>query len=189
VPARQRKVQDLLLMVQRKGFGAGVLSGLCVCVSLQMLLDLPPERTWKMGPIQSLEDFDPVFFQESFRFTQGEFTESLSIMRDLDGDLMVDDNAHPHMLKHIDKTPTDYMRCRADSALMILLRRLTRPVAWVDLQDLICGVRAALSRIFTHMVHHVSVRYGTLVSNIYIGNHSLMILPRKCTTWVLFSQT
>jgi hypothetical protein len=37
--AHQRKVQDLLLMVQRKGFGTGVLSGLCTCVFLQMLLD------------------------------------------------------------------------------------------------------------------------------------------------------
>ena len=71
---RQRKVQDLLLMVQRKGFGAGVLSDLRACVFLKMLLDLPRERTWKMGPIKRLEDFDPVFFQESFRFTQGEFT-------------------------------------------------------------------------------------------------------------------
>ncbi len=41
-------------MVQRKGFGAGVVSGLCACVFLQMLLDLPHERTWKMGPIKRL---------------------------------------------------------------------------------------------------------------------------------------
>jgi hypothetical protein len=145
-----------------------------------------------MGPIQSLEDFDPVFFQESFRFTQGEFTEFLSSMRDLDGDLLVDDNDNPRMLKYIVKTPADYMRYRADSALMILQCHLTRPTSWVDLQVLIGGVRAALSRIFTHMVHllHlVSVRYGPLVSNIYIGNHSLLILPRTCTTWVLLFQT
>jgi hypothetical protein len=121
-----------------------------------------------MGPIKRLEDFDPVFVQESFRFTQGEFTEILSIMRDFDGDLLVDDNDNPHMIKHIVKTPTDYMRCRTDRSLMILLCRLTRPTGWVDLQVLISGTRATLSRIFTHMVHLVSVRYDPLVSNIYI---------------------
>ena len=163
--ARQRNVLNLLLMVQRKGFGAGVLSGLCVCVFLKMLLDLPRERTWKMGPIKRLEDFDPVFFQESFRFTQGEFTEILSSMRDLDGDLLVDDNGDPRLLKRIGKTPADYMRCWADSVLMILLRRLARPAAWVDLQVLIGGTRTALSRIFTDMVHLVSVWYGPLVSD------------------------
>jgi hypothetical protein len=36
-------------MVQRKGFGAGVVSDLSACVFLQMLLDLPREHTWKMG--------------------------------------------------------------------------------------------------------------------------------------------
>jgi hypothetical protein len=60
------------------------------------------------------------------------------------------------------------MRCWADSALMILLRRLARPSAWVDLQGVLGGSRAALSRIFTHMVNLVWVRYGPLVSDIYI---------------------
>jgi hypothetical protein len=31
-----------------------------------MLLDMPRERTWKMGPIKRMEEFDPVFFQETF---------------------------------------------------------------------------------------------------------------------------
>jgi hypothetical protein len=47
---RTRKLQDLVFMVQRKGFGAGVVSGLRACVFLQMLLDLPRERTGKWGP-------------------------------------------------------------------------------------------------------------------------------------------
>ena len=84
---RARNLQDLVFMVQRKGLGAGVVSGLRACVFLQMLLDLPRERTWKMGPIKRMEEFDPVFFQETFRFSQGEFTEILSSMRDMDGDL------------------------------------------------------------------------------------------------------
>jgi hypothetical protein len=121
-----------------------------------------------MGPIKRLKDFDPVFFQESFRFTPGDFTEILSSMRDLDGDLLVDDNDNPRILRRIGKTPADYIRCWTDSVLMILLLRLARPVAWVDLQGLIGGSRTALSRIFTHMVHLVSVRYGPLVSDIYI---------------------
>ena len=44
-----RNLQDLVFMVERKGFGAGVVSGLRACVFLQMLLDLPRERTWEMG--------------------------------------------------------------------------------------------------------------------------------------------
>ncbi len=51
------------------------------------VVDLPRERTGAMGPIKRLEDFDPVYFRETFRFTPGEFTEILSNMRDLDGDL------------------------------------------------------------------------------------------------------
>jgi hypothetical protein len=146
---RARNLQDLVFMVQRKGLGAGVLSGLRACVFLQMLLDMPRERTWKMGPIKRMEEFDPVFFQETFRFSQGEFTEILSSMRDMDGDLLVDANGDPRLLRRIGKTPKEYMRCWADSALMILLRRLSRPSSWVSLQGELGGSRAALSRIFT----------------------------------------
>ena len=149
---RARNLQDLVFMVQRKGLGAGVLSGLRACVFLQMLLDMPRERTWKMGPIKRMEEFDPVFFQETFRFSQGEFTEILSSMRDMDGDLLVDANGDPRLLRRIGKTPKEYMRCWADSALMILLRRLSRPSSWVSLQGELGGSRAALSRIFTYMV-------------------------------------
>ena len=88
-------------MVQRKGFGAGVVSGLRACVFLQMLLDLSRELTWKMGPIKSMQEFDPIFFQETFRFSQGEFTEILNSMWDLDGDLLVDGNGDPRLLRHI----------------------------------------------------------------------------------------
>jgi hypothetical protein len=96
-----RNLQDLVFMVQRKGFGAGVVSGLRACVFLQMLLDLPRERTWKMGPIKRMQEFDPIFFQETFRFSQDEFTEILSRMRDLDGDLLVDGNGDPRLLRRI----------------------------------------------------------------------------------------
>jgi hypothetical protein len=133
-----------------------------------MLLELPRERTWKMAPIKRMEEFDPVFFQETFRFSQGEFTEILSSMRDLDGDLLVDVNGNPRLLRRIGKTPQEYMRCWSDSALMILLRRLSRPSSWVTLQGELGGSRAALSRIFTHMVDLVWTRYGSLVSDISV---------------------
>ncbi len=100
---RTRNLQDLVFMVHRKGFSAGVVSGLRVCVFLQMLLDLPRERTWKMGPIKSMQEFDPNFFQETFRFSRGEFTEILSRMRDLDGDLLVDGNDDPRLLRRIEQ--------------------------------------------------------------------------------------
>ena len=88
-------------MVQCKGFGVDVVSGLCACVFLQMLLDLSRERTWKMGPIKRMQEFDPIFLQETFRFSQGEFTEILSSMRDLHGDLLVDGNGDPRLLRRI----------------------------------------------------------------------------------------
>ena len=72
-----------------------------VGVFLQMLLDLPRERTWKMGPIKRMQEFAPIFFQETFRFSQGEFTEILSSMRDLHGDLLVDGNGDPRLLRRI----------------------------------------------------------------------------------------
>ena len=165
---RPRNLQDLVFTVQSKGFGAGVVSGLRACGFLQMLLELPHERTWKMAPIKRMEEFDPVFFQETFRFSQGEFTEILSSMRDLDGDLLVDVNGNPRLLRRIGKTPQEYMRCWSDSALMILLRRLSRPSSWVTLQGELGGSRTALSRIFTHMVDLVWTRYGSLVSDISV---------------------
>ncbi len=67
---RTRNLQDLVFMVHRKGFGSGVVSGLRACVFLQMLLDLPREITWKKGPIKRIQEFDPIFFQETFRFSQ-----------------------------------------------------------------------------------------------------------------------
>ena len=94
-------VRDLVFMVQRKGFGAVVVSGLRACVFLQTLLDLPRERTWKMGPIKRIQEFDPIFLQETFRFSQGEFTEILSSIRDLDRDLLVDGNDDPRLLRRI----------------------------------------------------------------------------------------
>ena len=153
---RPRNLQDLVFTVQSKGFGAGVVSGLRACVFLQMLLDLPRERTWKMGPIKRMEEFDPVFFQETFRFSQGEFTEILSSMRDMDGDLLVDANGDPRLLRRIGKTPKEYMRCWADSAFMIP-HRLARPSVWVDLQVVLGGSRTSLSRIFTYMLNLVWV--------------------------------
>jgi hypothetical protein len=41
---------------------------------------------------------------------------------------------------------------------MILLRRLARAAAWVDLQGVLGGSRTVLSRIFTHMLNLVWVR-------------------------------
>ena len=165
---RQRNLPHLLLMFQRKGFGAGIISTLSACGFLEMLLHLPRERTGAMGPIKRMHDFEPVLFQETFRFTQGEFTEILSSMRDLDGNLLVDHEGHARMLRRIGKKKNEYMTCWADSALMILLRRLARPAAWVDLQCVLGGSRAALSRIFTHMVHLVWARYAPLICDISI---------------------
>jgi hypothetical protein len=104
---RAHNLQDVVFMVQWKGFGAGVVSVLCVCVFLRMLLDLPHECTWKMGSIKSMEEFDPVFFQLKFRFFQGEVTEILRSIRYLDGDLLVDVNGDPRFLRRIGQTTKD----------------------------------------------------------------------------------
>ena len=106
---RPHNLQDLVFTVQSKGFGAGVVSGLRACGFLQMLLDLTHERTWKMGSIKRMEEFDPDFFQETFRFSQGELTEILSSMRDLDIDLLVDVNDNPHLLRCIGQKPQESM--------------------------------------------------------------------------------
>ena len=110
LPGLQCNLPGLFLSMQRKGFDAGVFFGLCACAFLQMLLDLP----------------------------QVEFTEILSGMRDLHGDLLVDEHGDPRLLQSIGQHPRQYMRCWADRALMILLRRLARPAAWVDLRHFSC---------------------------------------------------
>ena len=140
---RQGNLPHLLLMLQRKGFGAGIISTLSACGFLEMLLHLPRERTGAMGAIKRMHDFESVLFQETFRFTQGEFTEILSSMRDLEGNLLVDQNGDVRMLRRLGKKRGEYVRCWADSALMILLRRLARPAAWVDLQ---CVLREGFAR-------------------------------------------
>ena len=61
---RQRNLPHLLLMFQRKGFGAGIISTLSACGFLEMLLHLPRERTGAMGAIKNMHDFESVLFQE-----------------------------------------------------------------------------------------------------------------------------
>ena len=151
----QHNIPGVFLMLLRKVFGAGVVSGLCACVFLQML--------WTCHePINRMEELDDVFYQETFRFAKGEFTEILSNMRDLDGDLLVDENGNPRLLRHIGKTPREYIRCWSDNVVMILLCRLSRPPPWVDLLVVFDGSRDTLSHIFTDMVLLVWTRYGPL---------------------------
>jgi hypothetical protein len=47
---RARNLQDVVFMVQWKGFGTGVVSVLCACVFLHMLLDLLASAPGKWGP-------------------------------------------------------------------------------------------------------------------------------------------
>jgi hypothetical protein len=72
------------------------------------------------------------------------------------------------MMRRIGSSKRDYMRCWSDSALMLLFRRLSRWCALCDLQILLGGSRAGLSRVFRFMLTMVSGRYGKLVSDVKI---------------------
>ena len=119
-----------------------------------------------------MTDFDDVTFvttfQEQIRFTKAEFLLILSNTQDKNGAHLVDEAGLPVMMRRIGSRKRDYIRCWSDSALTVLLRRLSRWCALCDLQMLLGGSRSGLSRVFRFMLTMVNQRYGKLVSNVKI---------------------
>jgi hypothetical protein len=115
-----------------------------------------------------MTDFDDVTFQEQFRFTKAEFLVILRNMEDKNGAQLADEAGLPVMMRRIGSNKRDYMRCWSDSTLMFLFRSLSRWCALCDLQILLGGSRAGLSRVFRFMLTMVSGRYGKLVSDVKI---------------------
>ncbi len=72
------------------------------------------------------------------------------------------------LLRRIGKHPKDMITCWADSALLVFLRRFVRPAAWMDLQVILGGSRAELSRVFTYMMNMIYKRYAPLVRDIHV---------------------
>jgi hypothetical protein len=115
-----------------------------------------------------MDGFDEVQFKEHFRFSKAEFRVILSNMLDSDGGQLVDDVGLSVMSHRIGRKPRDFVQCWSDTALMILLRRLSRWCALCDLQILLGGSRSTISRIFRFMLTTVNQRYGDLVSNVKV---------------------
>jgi len=89
-------------------------------------------------------------------------------MLDMDDGKLVDDVGLPVMIRRIGRKSRDFVQCWSDTALMILLRRLSRWCALCDLQILLGGSRSTISRIFRFMLTTVNQRYGNLFSNIKV---------------------
>ncbi len=80
----------------------------------------------KKTALKRMTDFDDVTFQEQFRFTKAEFLVILSNMQDQNGADLADEAGLTVMMHRIGSSKRDYIRCWSDSALMVLLRRLSR---------------------------------------------------------------
>jgi hypothetical protein len=120
-------------------------------------------------------DFDPVTFKEQFRFNHAEFQELMSSLCDLDGHSLADANGNPRLLRRIGKHSKDMIACWADSALLVFLRRFSRHAAWMDLQMILGGSRAELSRIFSYMMRMLYKRYAPLVRDIHVWKEHLAL--------------
>ena len=120
-----------------------------------------------------MTDFDDVTFQEQIRFTKAEFLLILSNTQDKNGAHLLDEAGLPVMMRRIGSRKRDYIRCWSDSALMVLLRSLSRWCALCDLQILLGGSRSGLSRVFRFMVTMVSQWYDKIVSNVKFWNKYL----------------
>ena len=192
---RARKCLKLLLMAQQRSFRTVIealtLSGGSVqdlldavvatdvdfnlvlrmwrrILQARRLLRLPRARSVKTAPLIRMDAFDEVQFKEQFRFSKAEFCVILSNMLDLDGCKLVDDAGLPVMIRRIGRKRRDFIQCWSDSALMILLRRLSRWCALCDLQILLGGSRSSISRIFRFMLTTVNQRYGKLISDVKV---------------------
>ena len=124
-------------------------------------------------PLCRPQDFDPVTFKEKFRFNHAEFQELLSSLCDLDGNSLVDANGNARLLRRIGKHSKDMITRWADSALLVFLRRFSRHAAWMDLQMILGGSRAELSRIFSYMMRMLYKRYAPLVRDIHVWKEHL----------------
>ena len=85
----------------------------------------------------------------------------MSSLCDLDANSLMDANGNARLLRRIGKHSKDMIACWADSALLVFLRRFSRHVAWMDLQMILGGSRAELSRIFSYMMRMLYKRYAT----------------------------
>ena len=160
---------DMLLAVQATDLDWSVVLRMWRRITqARRLLRLPRARSVKKTPLKRMTDFDDVTFQEQFRFTKAEFLVILRNMQDKNGAHLADEAGLPVMMRRIGSSKRDYMRCWSDSALMVLLRRLSRWCALCDLQILLGGSRSGLSRVFRFMLTMVNGRYGKLVSNVKI---------------------
>ena len=121
-----------------------------------------------------MTDFD-VTFQEQFRFTKTEFLVILSNMQDQNGADLTDEAGLPVMIHRIGSSKRDYIRCWSDSALMVLLRRLSRWCAMCDLQILLGGS----IKVRTLQGFQIHVQYGQQA----ILNEYFPAFVSTCVTW------
>jgi hypothetical protein len=144
------------------------------------LATLPYLRSVSMGPLKTPNDFDHVQFVEQFRFRKQHFYQILTSLRDDSGQYMMQDG-EPIQLKFGQKRHTIY--ARADSALMVVLRRLAFPARWCDLQFVLGGSRSTLSATFNFMIDLLYRRYSRMATEVDPWKHHFRRFAEKLTDW------
>ena len=104
--------------------------------SSRTLITLPYQRTHSQGLLKTPDYFNHVEFVQQFRFRKAHFYRILRCLKHTDGQSMMNDDG-PAVLRlgrHRHR-----FRVRADSAFMVLLRRLAYPELWCDLVKILGG--------------------------------------------------
>jgi len=158
----------LALVIESKVFRQQLVA-ILACINLHCeALMLKLRRSWKSKDLMEPDDFTDVEFVEQFRFRKPHFFRILACLRDFDGQPLVV-QGHPIRLrighhKHA-------IRVRADKALMVLLRRLSYPCRWCDLQLILGGSRTELSDTYNYMLQLLYDRYSPLTKNLWCWRH------------------
>jgi len=176
---REVRIRRMLLLALRHGRGAAPLLvilrrartfrnkllGIMGIVGLNTEgLLLPYRRSKKRMPLRGPDDFTDVEFLEQFRFRKPHFFRILRCFKDWDGSALMSEAGKVRRL--VIGPPKHTQRVDADKALMVLLRRLSYPCRWCDMQLIMGGSRTELSDSYNYMLVLIHDRYSTVTRDL-----------------------
>ena len=167
-------------MMQRKRFQRELMGVWSVLEMNNAIRNLPYQRSLSHGPLKSPDDFTGPQFVEQFRFRKAHFYRLLSCLRDEHGRKMMEEGTVRHLKlgEHGHRHTV-----RADSALMVWLRRMTYPSRWCDLQFIMGSARTTLSLIFTCMTSILYDRYAIMMHDIRPWKGYFRRFASQLTLW------
>jgi hypothetical protein len=148
--------------------------------SSRTLITLPYQRTGSQGPLKTPDDFNHVEFVQQFRFRKAHFHRILCCLKDSTGQSMMNDDG-PAVLRlgrHRHR-----FRVLADSAFMVLLRRLAYPARWCDLVKILGGSITMLSDTFNSMVRILYAKFHKLVASLAPWRRHFRAFAQHLADW------